>query len=136
MNDAAIAIKTHLTGNSNLSFDLNVGRFPSTPDEAILVNSSGGRNPYPHLALNFPSIQIMVRGKPSGYVAARQEIGNICDILLGFGNVSLTGDMYRSCNQMGDVIYLGQDDRGRPMFSANFWFIVEPSSLGNRVEIN
>lgn len=136
MNDAAIAIKTHLTSNSNLSFNLNVGQFPSTPDEAILVNSSGGRNPYPHLALNFPSVQVMVRGKPSGYLEARQEIGNICDILLGFGNVSLTGDMYRSCNQMGDVIYLGQDDRGRPMFSANFWFIVEPSSLGNRVEIN
>lgn len=135
MNDAAIAIKTHLAGNSNLSFDLNVGQFPTTPDKAILINSSGGRPPYPHLALNFPSIQIMVRGKPSGYLEARQELGEVCDILLGMGTTLLTGDIYRSCNQMGDVIYLGQDDRSRPMFSANFWFIVEPSSLGNRVSI-
>lgn len=136
MNDAAISIKTHLGGNSNITFDLNVGQFPSTPDKAIVITPAGGRPPYPHLALNFPAVQIMVRGKPSGYLEASQEMSDICDVLLGMGTTLLTNDTYRSCNQMGDVIYLGQDERGRPIFSANFWFIVEPSSLGNRVEIH
>lgn len=135
MNDPAEAVRELLTTPGTLSYDMNVGQFPTTPDKAILINATGGRAPYPHLALNFPSVQVMVRGKPSGYTEARTEIGKICDILLGMGNITANGDMYRSCNQVGDVIYLGQDDRGRAIFAANFWFIVEPSSLGNRVAI-
>jgi len=134
MKDPASAIVELLTGKVN--YDLNVGQFPSAPDKAILVNCSGGRSPYPHLALNFPSVQVMVRGKPSGYEEARTEASQVCDVLLGMGNEVANTDTYRSCNQMGDVIYLGQDDRGRPTFSANFWFIVEPSDLGNRRAIN
>lgn len=133
MKDPAIAIKDYLNGKA--TFNLNVGAFPATPDEAVLVTSSGGQNPYPHLALNFPSVQVLVRGKASGYVAASDEIRSICNFLLGFGNITINTDVYRSCNQLGDVIYLGQDNNSRPMFSANFWFIVEPSDLGNRKAI-
>lgn len=117
---------------SRITFDLNVGEFPVTPDQSVLINQSGGRSPYPHLAINFPSVQIMVRGKKSGYVVARTMMAEICDVMLGIGPITLNGDTYQSCNQMGDVISLGQDENSRPIFSANFWFIVLPSSLGNR----
>lgn len=135
MKDPAAAVVEMLTGHADITYDLNVGQFPSNADKAILVNQSGGRPPFPHLALNFPSVQIQVRGKPSGYVEARAQMAAICDRLLGIGTTIANTDTYRSCNQLGDVIYLGQDDRGRPFLSANFWFIVEPSDLGNRVPI-
>ena len=133
MHDPAEAVKEYLTGK--VDYDLHVGQFPTTPDKAFLINAAGGRPPYPRLALNFPSVQVMVRGKASGYTDARAQIDKACNALLGFGNVVLNSDTYRSCNMMGDVIYLGQDDNGRPMMSANFWFIVEPSDLGNRISI-
>jgi hypothetical protein len=136
MNDSAVAVKEALQDSGVVSFYIAIGQWPATPDEAVLINNTGGRNPYPHLALNFPSVQIMARGKPSGYLDASAQIQKVCEHLLGMSPRTLNGDMYRSCNQMGDVIYLGQDDRSRPMLSANFWFIVEPSSLGNRTAIS
>lgn len=133
MNDPAIAVMEYLDRfGSRITFNVNVGQFPVSPDESIVINQSGGRSPYPHLAINFPSVQIMVRGRKSGYVVARHQMGEVCDILLGIGPTLLNSDTYQSCNQMGDVISLGQDDNSRPVFSANFWFIVLPSSLGNR----
>ena len=135
MHDSAEAVRELLNVSNGPTYDLNVGQFPVTPDKAVLINAAGGRPPYPHLALNFPSVQVMVRGKPSGYTEAREEMRLICNLLLGMGSTVANEDTYRSCNQLGDVIYLGQDNRGRPIFSANFWYIVEPSDLGNRVAI-
>jgi hypothetical protein len=50
---------------------------------------------------------------------------------------SVSGDVYQSCTQVGDIAYLGQDDNTRPMFSMNFSFIVLPAAEvgSNRVAI-
>lgn len=140
MEDPCEGVKQILTAGitgTALTFNLNIGGWPSAPDKAILINQSGGRPPYPRLAINFPSVQVMVRGKASGYVEARDEMRKVCNILLGLGNITVTGgDIFRSCNQIGDVFNMGQDDNSRPMFSSNWWFIVIPSDLGNRVAIN
>lgn len=133
MNDPAQSIMELLEQYGSLvTFWVGLGEFPQTPEEVVLINGTGGRSPYPHLAINFPSVQVMVRGKKSGYVTARAQMATICDVLLGISSTVLNGDTYRSCNQIGDVISLGQDDNGRPIFSANFSCIVLPSSLGNR----
>jgi hypothetical protein len=134
MHDPAIAIRDHLI-SSGITFGVHVGAFPATIDEAVLVTLSGGRPPYPHLAINFPSLQIMVRSRPSGYEAATEVMRIICNTLLGLTDTTLATDTYRSCNQLGDVIYIGRDDRERHLFSANFWFIVLPSDTGNRLPI-
>lgn len=114
-----------------------IGVWPQQLDTVILVNHTGGRNPFPHLLYNEPSVQIMVRGAKSGYVAARTKIRTIVNKLLGFTDQTLQGDVYRSCNQIGDVAYLGEDDNTRPMFVANFWFVVLPAAEagGHRVAI-
>lgn len=117
-------------------WSLNVGTMPNSPDQVILCNQVGGRDPFPHLSYNEPSVQVFVRGARSGYVAARSKIGDVVTALLGLSSyVHSSGDIYRSCNQLGDIAYLGQDDNTRPMFSANFWFIVLPVASGNRVAI-
>lgn len=131
MKDVAIAIKEFLTAKA--TFSLNVGGWPANVDKAVLITVTGGRPPYPHLAINFPSVQIMVRG--NDYQEASAEMSLICNALLGISTQVLNTDTYRSCNQIGDVIYLGQDANGRKMFSANFWYIVLPSDLGNRMAI-
>jgi len=143
MKDPAQAIKDYLVAQSQGTFaaptgwSINIGRWADVPDTVILVNHTGGRNPFPHLLYNEPSVQVAVRGSKSGYEAARTKIRQIVNVLLGFTSQTLQGDVYRSCNQIGDVSYLGQDDNTRPIFSANFWFVVLPAAEagGHRVAI-
>lgn len=114
---------------TNAPWKVVTGQPPLTPDHVIIVNTvPGGRNPFPHLLLNFPSIQIIVRGARSGYAAAYTKMSAVVVALLGMQTTVVQGDTYRSCNQIGDVAYLGEDDNTRPMFSANFWFIVLPAA--------
>ena len=105
-----------------------VGALPTSPDTVVLVNHTGGTDPYPHLLLNFVSVQVMVRGKKSGYVSARAKIGDVVDLLLGMAPATVQGDLYRNCIQLGEIGFLGQDDNTRDLFSANFRFIVEPAT--------
>jgi hypothetical protein len=117
-------------------FSIFIGELPLAPNEVVLVNQVGGRDPYPYLSVNEPSIQVFVRGKQSGYVQARAKMGDVVTALLGLSSYThSSGDIYRSCNQLGDISYLGQDDNTRPLFSANFWFLVLPVATGNRVAI-
>jgi len=114
-----------------------IGRMPDAPDTIVLINSPGGRNPFPHLLYNEPSVSIIVRGAKGGYEAARLKAAAVAAALLGMESTTVLGDMYRSCNQMGDVAYLGQDDTTRPQFALNFWFTVLPAAEAgeNRVPI-
>lgn len=116
-------------------WSVNVGGLPEAPDTVILCNATGGKDPYPNLSINFPSVQVMVRGAKNGYQAARTKIDACVSALLGLSTIVVNGDTYQACNQIGDVSYLGQDDNTRPLFSANFSFIVLPVASGNRVAI-
>jgi hypothetical protein len=142
MNDPAEAIRQKLeavggigTYNAATGWCITLGQFHPNNHTCITINGTGGRNPMPHYRINWPSVQIMVRGSPSGYVEARAKIKAVVDALLGMGTTVLNSDTYRSCNQMGDVINLGQDANNRPIFSANFWFIVEPATGTHRLPI-
>jgi len=143
MNDPAISIKDYLLAQGfgpfagSSAFSLYIGHPPDKPDALILINATGGMSPHPRLLLNYPSVQVMVRGAPSGYVAATTKMKEVVAALLGMDTVVLNGDTYRGSHQIGDVSYLGQDDNTRSMHSANFRFDVEPAAVagGHRVSI-
>lgn len=132
MKDPAISVKDKLvtagvgTFGSGSGWRIFIGHPPVTPDTIILVNGTGGRNPYPHLLVNEPSVSVMVRGQKNGYTVARTKAAAVVTALLGMSTTVLQGDTYQSCNQLGDIAYLGQDENTRPMFVANFWFVVLP----------
>jgi len=134
MRDPAIIVKDLLEAAGVGQFAVTsgwclcLGDPPDVPDSVVLVNQTGGLNPYPHLLINQPSVQVIVRGARNGYPAAREKIDEAIRTLLGIYTYvdPVSGDIYRSCIQLGDVAYLGRDDNTRTMFSANFRFIVEP----------
>lgn len=134
MYDPAQGVKDLLVTASEGTFGaatgwgIFVGPLPINNDTCIVINQTGGRNPYPHLLVNFPSVQVMVRGVPGGYQAARTKIGSVVDKLLGITDQTVGGDTWRAINQIGDVSYLGLDENKRPLFSANFSIIVLPAS--------
>lgn len=144
MNDPALAVVSMLTTaglgtfGGTAAFSLFVGSWPEAPSACVLINATGGLPPEPRLLLNYPSVQVVVRGAPSGYVAARNKMTQIVNALIGLVPGVISGDTYRGCIQIGEVATLGQDDKTRQLFSANFRFFVEPAAIpgGHRVAIS
>lgn len=142
--DAALATKDILVAagigafGTQDDFAIYLGAPPDKPDAVVVVNMTGGLPPHPRLALNYPSVQLMVRGKRGGYLAASAKIQEAVNALLGLSTATISGDTYRACNQLSDIAFLGQDDSTRPILSANFRFIVEPALMagGHRVSIS
>ena len=112
-----------------------IGRLPTSPDTAIACIKAGGRSPFPHLLLNFPSVQVMIRGSSGGYEAAEAKARAVVDALLGIPSQTINNDDWGGITQLGDVISLGFDEKDRPIFSCNFSIIMEPSAGGYRQSI-
>jgi len=106
-----------------------IGPLPSNNDTVIVVNQApAGMDPYPHLLIDFPNIQVLVRGKAGGYQAARDKCGEVADALNGLTDTTVNSDVWQSVRQIGNIGFLGIDDNKRPLFSLNFTAIVLPAS--------
>lgn len=111
---------------------LKVGKTVAEPDQVIVMYDTGGQAPNPKWAVDFPTIQAMVRGKPNDYGTAWAKAREVRDALLGLDSVTIGSDRWVSVTCPGDVGFVGYDDSQRPMLSVNFRLIIEPSTVGNR----
>lgn len=117
-------------------WSLNVGRLPTTPATAIACVDTGGISPYPHIALNFPSVQVLIRGAAGDYVGAHDKGRAVIDAILGMGYQVVNTDKWEGISQIGDLAFIGYDEKNYPMFSCNFSINVEPASTGNRAAMS
>jgi len=110
---------------------------PVSPDTAITIYNSGGSAPNPVWLVDYPSVQVRVRGTVNGYQAAYSKMVAVRDTLLGYPSSDLNGDRWVAVNQIGELVELGQDDSNRPLFVVNFRLIIEPakSAESNREPI-
>jgi len=114
---------------------IHVGKIPANPgavDTAIGIIQSGGLAPNPKWLVDYPSIQVMVRGAMGGYVSARAKAQAIKDALLGIPSQDSNGDRLVQINMLGDIASIGFDESNRPLFSINFRLIIEPATGTNR----
>lgn len=117
-------------------WSIHLGSMPAQPNRALSVSRTGGTASNPRWALDFPSMQVMVRGNPGDYVAARNKMQAAKDALLGLPSQDIGDTRWVSVLMIGDWNWLGRDENNRPMFSANFSLIIEPSPTGsNRDEL-
>jgi len=124
--------KTLLAAHAAASgWQIEIGRMPSTPDQVILIMDTGGLTPNPKWLLDFPSVQVVVRGKVGGYLNTFNEAKAVKDILLGAPSQNLQGDRWVAVNMAGDMGFIGPDENERPTFSMNFALIIEPQSVPN-----
>ncbi len=114
---------------------LFVGRLPTVPDLAIAAVLTGGTAPNPKWLLDFPSVQVLVRGDKGGYQAAYTKAQSAKDALLGFPSQDINGDRFVSITQLGDLAALGFDESNRPLFSLNLSLIIEPATGTNRTAL-
>jgi len=104
-----------------------IGVQPVNPNRVIVITDSGGRTPDPRWLLEYPSVQVSVRGGPSDYQAAALKCKEIRQILLGLPSQDLNGDHWVSVLMAGDFAFVGFDATRQPEFVGNFNLIIEPA---------
>lgn len=117
-----------------------LGKQPSAPHRCITLYDSGGQNPEPTLLLSYPSVQVRVRGGPADYIAARDKLQLIQDILLGipsFDALDASGDRIDGIISIGDIAFLGYDETQRPEHVWNCRAFFEPATnaVTNRMSL-
>lgn len=116
------------TFNASTGWSIHIGKEPTEPDTAITIYDSGGSPPNPKWLLDYPSVQVRVRGANGGYVAARAKAVDIKNALLGLDSQDIDGDRWVSVTMAGDIGLIGYDQSNRPLFSLNFRLIIEPQT--------
>lgn len=112
-------------------WSLHVNGLPDdnmSPDTAISISNSGGAASNPKWLLDFPHVQVRVRGAKNGYNAAWTKAVQVHDLLLGISSQNVSGGRLDSVTAIGHINPLGNDDSNRPHFTMNFAIIAEPTA--------
>lgn len=123
-----IGIARYLEAEGVVNFDEEggtgnafIGRMPSSPDQAVMLMSTGGFEADSELGYDNPTFQVLVRGTQDPRVA-HAKAQDIYSALHGLGPITLPdGTRLVSCVgiQSGPV-GIGSDSNGRYEFSLNF----------------
>jgi len=106
-----------------------IGVMPKDPDTVVLVTASGGLPSDPKWLLDYPAVQVRVRGPKGNWQSGRQKAEDVKNLLLGrTSETQPSGDRWVSITMQSDITPLGRDDNERPEFSVNFRMIVQPAA--------
>lgn len=131
LNSAGIA-----TIGASSGWSLSVSFEPNTPDTSVAIYDIGGLQPDAKWLIDWPQIQVRVRGGVNGYASAWAKAQQIKDALLGLAQVSIGGTLYVGIMIFGDINFIMYDEPNRPILTINFQIIREPSDETNRKSIS
>ena len=122
MNSAAEDIKDYLVdqGVGTLKTDLFVGDMPNTPDACVSIVDSPGLSPELRYEWERPGIQILTRASIGGYRSAYTKAKLVYDTLHGTTNETINATIYKLIAAAHSPLYVGKDEKNRPMWSINF----------------
>lgn len=105
--------------------DLPEAKYP-----CLFVSDSGGFAPHDYVPTERPTYQIIVKGKsyktlPANMAATEKFAKSLVDLLHRKVNYLIGQTHVFSSKAMQQPIYLGLDDKDRPMYSTNFLFYVK-----------
>lgn len=123
--------------NATSGWSIHIAKEPAKPNTTITITATGGLPANPAYLLDYPNVQVRVRGDVSSYQSAEAKAREVKDALLGVPSQDLNGDRWVSITQLTDIVSLGFDENDRPLFSVNFACIIEPATtaLTNRVPL-
>lgn len=117
-------------GTATGPWKIYIGRLPEPIDRAIAVMKGTGKASHPSLLVDYPGLQILVRGGPeeTGYEEAEAKIREIQDRILGIPSRPAAFPTLISVTARGSIGFIGNDESDRPIFSSNYQLIVEPEA--------
>lgn len=109
-------------------------QFPTDDNVArcIVVREVGGRSPEVKLAIDYPSVQVLVRGGAQDYMATRAKIEEVFLALQAVPSGPVAYPELTSCVTRGGRTFVGYDEVNRPVWSLNFDLIESKAPEGNR----
>ena len=120
---------------SQSDWGIFIGPEPTSPDTSITIREFAAGAPMPKWLIDFPSAQVMIRGAPGGYQAAKLKARDVLNNLHSIPSQDLNGDRWDGIIAQSGPGYLGKDDNNRPKFSINFRLIIEPLSGTHRIPL-
>lgn len=130
------AILTAATGVVSAGWVTQLGVLLSEPDQAIAIRQVGGFSSEIVVPVDYPSIQILVRGSSGagGYESSYAKMVAVKNALIGIPSRPTAWTDLTSCVPRGEIQELLRDDQGRPLWSYNVNLIVTlPAPAGYRV---
>lgn len=103
-----------------------------TADRNIMVREPGGRTPEVRIAINYPTIQVLVRGSKADYAITRDKAEEVFLALQAIPSAPAEFPDLTSCCAVGGVTWAGRDVNERPQWSLNFNLIVSKPPEGHR----
>lgn len=123
-------VLTRLPAGTTTGWGVVFGKMPSAPDKCIALVDQGGPAGIPNLLVDFPGLQILVRGEKggNGYNTSYLMMRKIRDAVLGMPNHPPEFPEVDGITERGTIVPLGYDGSDRHTWSSNYNMIVEPAS--------
>lgn len=128
-----------LAGSSGWSIHITkMPEFQSgiTPHTVIGIFDTGGQNPDAKFILDFPTLNILVRGPIGDYQSAANKQEEIKETLLGIPATVVNTTKYVGIWQVGSIIFVHWDESNRPVLSSNWRIAREEASSGHRSSLS
>lgn len=110
-------------------WQINISREAASPHTVITIYNSGSwQEASAKWKIDFPTLQIRVRGNPDGWLAAESKMAEVSNTLLGLTPQTVNNTDYRGIWKSGDTFQLAYDETSRPILVQNFRVASEPSS--------
>ena len=93
---------------------------PEQPDRVVLLSEYAGNPPQIRADVDYPGLQVRVRGRGWEYGEARDKSEAVRVALHGLGPVSINSRRYVHFEAQQSVTSLGRDANDRPEFTCNF----------------
>lgn len=110
-----------------------VGGLTNRSREVVFIDS-GGKGGEVKVAIDYPSVQIIVQGSSTagGYTEAHDKAIAIRDCLQAVPTPNEAYEELVSCVSVNYPAWLGKSDSDQPRFSLNFNLITAPINQGHR----
>lgn len=113
---------------------IKVNEMPSAPNQVIMIRDTGGIAGEVKVAINYPSVQILVRGNAGGdnYAVAFDKAKELWNALVAIPSRPTAWPYLTSVTPKGEIQSLGQSDNNRPTVSFNLQLITWDEATPNR----